>query len=102
MLVFPTTLWSSQSHFTVAIDQHYMPFTYKDKSGAAQGFYVDLWRLWAKKNNYSVEFVASDWVESIENVRNKKVDFHSSLYFDEEGLFLTKSIHTEEVSFIYP
>jgi two-component system, sensor histidine kinase and response regulator len=98
ILVFPTTLWSSQTHFTVAIDQNYMPFTYEDKSGAAQGFYVDLWRLWAKKNNYSVEFVASDWVKSIENVRNKKVDFHSSLYFDEEGLFLTKSIHTEEVS----
>jgi len=56
------------------------PYTYEDDKGAAQGLAVDLLRLWSEKTGKKVEFLLSDWDDSLNNVRHGSADIHSGLF----------------------
>ena len=69
----------AKQRFTIAIGKDSYPYQFKTTGGYADGIMVDLWRLWARKNNYEVNFVAQQWSESIELLADQKVDFHAGL-----------------------
>ena len=61
--------------FTVSYDPNYAPFSYI-KNNKPQGLLIDYWKLWAEKNNYKLKFVNGKlWQNSIDLVKNQKVDF---------------------------
>ena len=60
--------------YIVGIDDAYMPFSYIDKDGNAQGFDVDSMKWIAEKNNIKVTFLAVDWDSIIPALNAGKID----------------------------
>ena len=93
---------SGQKEFTVAIDDDYAPFTFKDEAGNAAGIFVDLWKQWAKENNYTVSFRFYTWSGTLEATKNGEVDFHSGTSDDYEWMFTSDKIYEVSASFFFP
>jgi len=72
-LLFTSSLFAK--NFTVSYDPDYAPFSYSlDKK--PYGLFIDIWKLWAKKNNHSVRFIkAKDWDDALKLAKENKVDF---------------------------
>jgi diguanylate cyclase (GGDEF)-like protein len=66
-------------HLVVANSSSWIPYSFLDKEGQPRGILVDLWRLYAEKNNIDVEFKLVDWADSIELVRIGAADVHGGL-----------------------
>ncbi len=64
---------------TISVNHTSYPYHFQDKNGNAAGIMVDLWKLWAKKQQVDVEFVITNWRQTVENVRLKRVDIHAGL-----------------------
>lgn len=62
----------------LAVDSDLVPYSYVDK-GKPTGFVVDLWELWAQKNNQKIEFIVSNWDDTLVNVETNKADVQTSL-----------------------
>jgi len=61
--------------FKVSYDPDYAPFSYYENDKPV-GLLIDIWQLWAKQNNYKVEFVRTNlWEEALNLVKEEKVDF---------------------------
>ena len=75
IFIFCISLFAKEADFKISYDPNYTPFSYKQDDKAA-GLFVDIWKLWAKYNNYTVEFVDGVlWEDSISLVKDEKVDF---------------------------
>jgi len=42
---------ADKTHFIIAVDPEYIPFTQKDIEGNPAGLLVDFWNLWAEQNS---------------------------------------------------
>ena len=74
-LMFSSILNASEKTFKVSYDPDYAPFSYVEND-IPQGLLVDYWKLWAEKNNYTIDFVNGKfWEGAIELAKTKKVDF---------------------------
>lgn len=73
-----------QTPIKIAVADNVVPYQFVDSSGELSGYVVDFWRLWSQKTGVPIEFVASSWAQSIENVRNGKADIHSALAENEQ------------------
>ena len=62
-------------HFVVAVGNDSSPYQFTNESGDADGLIVDIWRMWAQKNGYTLEFRATSWRDSMAAVDNREVDF---------------------------
>ena len=99
LILFVITLFSKDTHFKISYDSNYAPFSYRE-DGKEVGLLIDIWKLWAKNNNYTIEFVDGGlWEDAINMVKENKVDYflgtnsyenwmHSSNFFYE-----TKTIY---------
>ena len=66
---------AKETSFKISYDPNYAPFSYKQDDKAA-GLLVDIWKLWAKYNNYNIEFIDGVlWEDAIKLVKDKEVDF---------------------------
>lgn len=65
----------------IAVADSVIPFQFVDK-GEPTGFVIDIWKLWAEKNKTEIEFVLSDWDQSLVNVTSGKADVHGALTFE--------------------
>ena len=75
IILFSTFLFAKETSFKISYDPNYAPFSYKQDDKAA-GLFIDIWKLWAKYNNYSIEFVDGViWDDALDLAKNKKVDF---------------------------
>jgi ABC-type amino acid transport substrate-binding protein len=63
----------------VACERNYPPFTQLGVNGKANGLLIDLWRLWAKKTGNQVEFLMTDWPDTLKALKNGTADIHSGL-----------------------
>lgn len=63
----------------VANSSSWVPYSFLDREGQPRGILIDIWRLYADKNNFDVEFKLVDWAESIELVRTGAADVHGGL-----------------------
>ena len=70
-----TSLFANQTNFKISYDPNYAPFSY-NQDEKPEGLFIDIWKLWAKHNNYTIEFVNGVlWDDAINLVKNKEVDF---------------------------
>lgn len=79
---------------TVAISHDSTPYYFTDSQGQAQGWLVDLWRLWGEKNDIQIIFKHASFEKSISMVADGEVDLHA-------GLFYSKS-RDEILDFVIP
>ena len=63
----------------VACDRNNPPFTQLGADGKAYGMLIDLWRLWAEKTDHRVEFLMTDWSNTLTAIEEGKADFHAGL-----------------------
>ncbi|MFY9090229.1 transporter substrate-binding domain-containing protein [Arcobacter aquimarinus] len=75
LILFILNAHTKEPIFKVSYDPNYAPFSYKQE-GKETGLYIDIWKLWAKYNNYKVEFIDGKlWNEAINLAKEEKVDF---------------------------
>lgn len=60
------------------------PYTFEDRTGAAQGLAVDLLCLWSKKTGIPVQFSSAIWNDGLQMMRDGKADIYASLYYTEK------------------
>jgi PAS domain S-box-containing protein len=88
----------------VACDRDYPPFTQLGADGNAYGMLIDLWRLWAEKMDQRVEFLMTDWPNTIVALEDGKADFHSGLFHTAERslwMHFSKQIYEVESAVFY-
>ncbi len=69
---------------TIAVGQDYAPFYFKDQKGVADGWLVDIWRLWAKKTGIRVAFVPVPFGETLKLTREGKVDVQGGCFYSKK------------------
>jgi signal transduction histidine kinase/ABC-type amino acid transport substrate-binding protein len=104
-----TNIFSKEVDFKISYDPNYAPFSYK-QDDQPTGLFIDIWKLWAKHNNYNIEFVNGIlWDDAINLVKNKEVDFfigtkkyenwmeESNPFYEIKSLFFELSKNTSEL-----
>ena len=84
---------ADKTHFTIAIDPEYIPFSQKDIEGNPTGLLVDFWDYWAEQNSYTVEYRFYPWEETIKATKEGKVDFHSGTTQDRDWMQASDEIY---------
>lgn len=75
IILLTFNIFAKEIDFKISYDPDYAPFSYK-QDGKEAGLFVDIWKLWAKHNNYNIEFVDGIlWDDAINLVKEEKVDF---------------------------
>lgn len=92
-ILFSLLQANEKTHFTIAIDPEYIPFTQKDIDGKPTGLLVDFWDLWAQKNAYTVEYKFYPWEETLLATQRGEVDFHSGTTKDREWMHASDTIY---------
>lgn len=91
--------------FTIAINKTSYPYHFQGDNGQAEGLTVDLWKLWAKKQNVQVEFKVLTWEETLAQVISGEVDIHAGLSANEDReklmFFLTPFFDQNNYVFIH-
>jgi len=75
----PTKYQSFSGPLTIAINETSYPYHFINKQGHAEGLMPDLWRLWAKKQQVDIAFVALPWLDTLKQVSNGSTDIHAGL-----------------------
>ncbi|WBA19375.1 sensor domain-containing diguanylate cyclase [Salinivibrio kushneri] len=70
----------------VANSHAWRPFSYLDDNQQPKGILIDFWKEFGKRNGYQIEFVLTDWQDSIDAVRNGEADVHAGLLQSPERL----------------
>ena len=55
---------------TVAMDDNYPPYIFRQADGTLDGYLVDAWKLWERKTGVPVELLASDWEQAQQRMRS--------------------------------
>ena len=99
---------NSGNVITFSYSNNQMPFSGTSSAGIAQGFFIELWQMWAKSSGLDIEFVMGNSIEfnqtninmadiHITNVTNEKGDTSSALgpviYSVNYGLFFANDIN---------
>ena len=88
----------------IACERNYPPFTQLGVNGKASGLLIDLWRLWAKKTGNQVEFLMTDWSDTLKALKNGTADIHSGLYHTAERslwIHFSRPIYENDSAFFY-
>lgn len=84
------------SQIRVALPLDYPPLSDENILGEPSGLLPDIWRLWSEKTGVGVEFFQSGFAETIQAVREDRVDVHGSIFRNEardEWLSFTRPFH---------
>lgn len=68
---------------TIALSASWIPYSFLNSEGEPRGMLIDLWRLFAEKNDVELAFELVDWHESLELVRRGDADVHGGLLVTE-------------------
>ena len=75
IFLFSISIFAKETNFKISYDPNYAPFSYKQDDKPA-GLLIDIWKLWAKYNNYTIEFVDGViWDNALNLVKNEEVDY---------------------------
>ena len=88
----------------IACERNYPPFTQLGVNGKASGLLIDLWRLWAKKTGNQVEFLMTDWPNTLKALKIGTADIHSGLYHTAERslwIHFSRPIYESDSAFFY-
>lgn len=93
LMIMLSGILSGKTHFTVALDPEYIPFTQKDIEGNPTGLLVDFWNYWGEVNGYTLEYKFYPWEETLGAVEKGEVDFHSGTTKDREWMHASDAIY---------
>jgi len=98
LLLLETSKASSPREFTVSYDPHFAPFSYLHNK-KPQGLLIDYWKLWAKKNNYKIQFINGRfWDNAVNLAKRGKVDFFLGSNPYENWMYDSQPIYKTDVS----
>ena len=98
IFIFSQVAFSKQTHFRVSYDPDYAPFSYLENNNP-EGLLIDFWKLWAEKNEYTIDFVNGKyWDDSIDLVKNNNVDFFLGAAPYEEWMHGSLTYYTTKTS----
>lgn len=80
--LLPISAQESKQTYQIAINKTSYPYHFVNKEKNADGMMVELWQLWAKKQDVKVDFVALNWQQTIKQVQDGYVDIHAGLSFN--------------------
>ena len=72
------------SVITVAVGEDTAPFYFLDPSGKADGWLVDIWRLWSRKTGIKVKFVSVPFCDTLLLTKDGKVDVQGGCFYSEK------------------
>ena len=68
----------------IAVSDNVVPYQFLDDNNQPAGYVIDFWRLWQTKTGINVEFVPTNWAETITNLQSGNVDLHGAIAVNEE------------------
>jgi len=77
-LLFPKS--AGAVTLTLAHYQDYKPYAYVDPDGRSRGMLIDIWRLWAEKNNADLTFIPARLSRCLELVKQGEADIALGLF----------------------
>jgi signal transduction histidine kinase/CheY-like chemotaxis protein len=81
------------------------PLKFTDKNKKANGMLIEIWKLWAKKNNIAIKFIPASWDDSIQMIKDGRAHIHAGIYYTKErDKFLdytAKSLYKNKKYFFY-
>ena len=77
-LLFPKSV--DAITLTLAHYQDYKPYAYVDPDGRSRGMLIDIWRLWAEKNNVDLTFIPARLSRCLELVKKGEADIVLGLF----------------------
>ena len=60
------------------------PLKFTDKNKKANGMLIDIWKLWAKKNNIKIKFIEASWKDTLQMIQDGRADIHAGIYYTKE------------------
>ena len=69
---------------TVAVGQDAAPFYFRDPKGVADGWLVDIWRLWSQKSGIKVKFVTAPFGDTLKLTGEGKVDVQGGCFYSKQ------------------
>lgn len=78
VLLFPKSVGAVT--LTLAHYQDYKPYAYVDPDGRSRGMLIDIWRLWAEKNNVDLTFIPARLSRCLELVKKGDADIVLGLF----------------------
>ena len=64
----------------VVTDDNYPPYLFRNSAGEPEGYLVDYWQLWEKKNGIKVRLTATNWAEAQQMVKDGRADVIDMIY----------------------
>ena len=58
----------------VVTDDNYPPYLFRNSAGEPEGYLVDYWNLWEKKNGVKIQLTATNWAEAQEMLKDGRAD----------------------------
>jgi len=60
------------------------PLKFTNAKNEANGLIIDIWKLWAKRNNIQVQFIEAPWDETIKMIKTGQADINASIFYTED------------------
>lgn len=70
---------AQEKPITIAINATSFPYHSVNANNEPVGLMIDLWRLWAKKQQVDVEFIPLAWNDTLAQVADGSIDIHAGL-----------------------
>ena len=68
----------------ISTPKYLPPFSFIGKDNKPHGILIDFWKKYANNENIKVEFLFSEWKDTLIDIQNSKADFHSGLFTSKE------------------
>lgn len=65
---------------TIAIDDNYPPYVFRNEEGELEGYLVDLWKLWERQTGNTVDLRATDWAKAQALFNSGKADVIETIF----------------------
>jgi len=76
----PSSAGAGRASLSVATDDNYPPYIFRDSGGVLSGYLVDLWKLWEKKTGVRVDLQASNWDKAQERMQTHQADVIDTIF----------------------
>jgi diguanylate cyclase (GGDEF)-like protein len=80
----PAAANSSTESITVATDDNYPPYAFRNNEGELQGILIDQWRLWEQKTGINVNIIGSSLSNAFSLVDSRRADVIDKIFYNEE------------------
>ncbi|MBF0376343.1 MAG: transporter substrate-binding domain-containing protein [Desulfamplus sp.] len=106
-LTLPLPIYADNNHvnppiehedaLVVALRNDLPLISFPNTYGQPAGFFVDIWKLWAKKTRRKIVFQMAEWNECLDSFKTGKTDIIGAVYYSEErGQWIGFSQHLYE------